>query len=88
MLWLKVHSHWLLRACLPDSKRKLPPPACQVGLSLCGLPSKGHAVPWHHVHLCQAVELTAFLVHPMLAAVAEDAVAAHSIATDMAWKPV
>ena len=30
MLWLKVHSHLLLRACLLDSKRKLPPPPCQV----------------------------------------------------------
>ena len=36
MLWLKVHSHRLLRACLLGSKRKLPPPACQVWL---GLPS-------------------------------------------------
>ena len=36
MLWLKVHSHLLLRACLLGSKRKLPPSACQVGL---GLPS-------------------------------------------------
>ena len=36
MLWLKVHSHWLLRPCLLSSKRKLPPPACQVRL---GLPS-------------------------------------------------
>ena len=30
VLWLKVHSHLLLRACLLGSKRKLPPPACQV----------------------------------------------------------
>ena len=30
MLWLKVHSHLLLRACLLGSKRKLPPQACQV----------------------------------------------------------
>ena len=53
MLWLKVHSHQLLRACLLGSKRKLPPPACQVQLGLpnCGLPSKGHAVPWHCVRL-------------------------------------
>ena len=35
VLWLKVHSHLLLRACLLGSKRKLPPPACQV---LFGLP--------------------------------------------------
>ena len=34
MLWLKVHSHQLLRACLLGSKRKLPPPACQVWLRL------------------------------------------------------
>ena len=32
MLWSKVHSHRLLRACLLGSKRKLPPPACQVRL--------------------------------------------------------
>ena len=36
VLWLKVHSHLLLRACLLGSKRKLPPQACQV---LPGLPS-------------------------------------------------
>ena len=36
VLWLKVHSHLLLRACLLGSKRKLPSPACQVRL---GLPS-------------------------------------------------
>ena len=34
VLWLKVHSHLLLRACLLGSKRK--PPACQVQP---GLPS-------------------------------------------------
>ena len=36
VLWLKVHSHLLLRACLLGSKRKLPPQACQVRP---GLPS-------------------------------------------------
>ena len=59
--------------------------------SLCGLPSKGRAVPGTVVRavvrvLCQALELTAFLVHPVLAAIAEDAVAAHSSVTDGAWK--
>ena len=34
MLWLKVHSHRLLRAYLLGSKRKLPPPACQIWLWL------------------------------------------------------
>ena len=36
--------------------------------------------------LCQALEPTAFLVHPVLAAIAEDAVAANSSATDGALK--
>ena len=36
VLWLKVHSHLLLRVCLLSSKRKLPPQACQVRP---GLPS-------------------------------------------------
>ena len=36
VLWLKVHRHLLLRACLLGSKRKLPPHACQVWP---GLPS-------------------------------------------------
>ena len=36
VLWLKVRSHLLLRACLLSSKRKLPPQACQVRP---GLPS-------------------------------------------------
>ena len=34
MMWLKVHSRWLLRAFLLSSKRRLPPPACQVQLVL------------------------------------------------------
>ena len=34
LLWLKVHSHRLLRACLLGRKRKLPPPAWQVWLGL------------------------------------------------------
>ena len=36
--------------------------------------------------LCQVLVPNAFLVHPVLAAVAEDAVAAQSSATDSAWK--
>ena len=47
--------------------------------SLCGLPSKGRAVPCAPVIrvLCQALEPTALLMHPVLTAFAEDAVAAH-----------
>ena len=57
--------------------------------SFCGLPSKGCAVPWRTYVVrvfFQALEPTAFLVQPVLAAIAEDAVAAHSSATDGAWK--
>ena len=36
--------------------------------------------------LFQALEPTAFHVHPVLAAIAEDAVAAHSSDTDSTWK--
>ena len=71
VLWLKVHSHLLLRACLLGSIRTLPTQA--------GLPSVDRV-------FCQALEPTAFLVHPVLAAIAEDVVAAHSSATDGAWK--
>ena len=51
MLWLKIHSHRLLRACLLESKRKLPFFSDSTWTLLCGLLSKGHAVTWHHVHL-------------------------------------
>ena len=90
MLWLKVHSHLLLRACLPGSKKKLPPPACQVRL---GLPSvvchpRGVQFPGT-MYICSQGPLSsasAFLVHPVLAATAEDAVAAPSNVTDGTWK--
>ena len=36
--------------------------------------------------LCQVLEITAFLVHLVFAAVAEDAVAAHSSAIEGTWK--
>ena len=49
--------------------------------SLCGLLSEGRAVPWH-----PALEPNAFLMLPMLAAVAEDAVAVYSSATDSTWE--
>ena len=84
----KVHSHWLLRACRLGSKRKLPAPACQV---LQGRLSKGQAVALSTSVirvLCQVLEPIAFLVHPVLAIVAEDAVAARSSVTDGAWKLV
>ena len=84
--------HRLLRACLLSRKRKLPPPACQVqpGLPLWSTvqgacSSLVLSTPVTRV-LCQGLEPTAFLVHPVLAAIAEDAVAAHSSATDGTWK--
>ena len=92
MLWLKVHSHLLLRACLLGSKRKLPLPACQVRPGLPSVVCRPRGVQFPGTVtsvvrvLCQVLEPTAFLVHPVLASVAEDAVAAHSSATDGTWK--
>ena len=92
VLWLKVHSHLLLRACLLGSKRKLPPQACQSDLdfllwsAIQGTCSSLAPCTSIVRVLFQALEPTAFLVHPVLAAIAEDAVAAHSSATDSAWK--
>ena len=92
VLWLKVHSHLLLRACLLGSKVSY---YLQLVRSILDFPL------WSVVQgacsslalctsvvrvLCQALEPTAFLVQPVLAAVVEDAVAAHSNATDGAWK--
>ena len=83
VLWSKVHSHLHLLF----SKRKLPPPACQVRLGLPSVVCSSLAPCTSVVRvLCQALEPTAFLVHPLLAAIAEDAVTAHSSATDGAWK--
>ena len=71
MLWLKVHSHLLLRACLLGSKRKLPPQAVRSDLDFllwsaiqgaCSSPAPCTSV----VRVfCQALEPTAFLVHPV-----------------------
>ena len=83
-----VHSHWLLKAGLLGSKRKLPPPACQVqpGLSMWSAVqgaciSQALCTSVIRV-LCQALDPTAFLVHPVLAAIPEDSVPAHSSATN------
>ena len=86
MLLLKVHSHRLLKLCLLGSKRKLQPPACQVRLDFplwsAVQGSCSSLAPCKSVIrvLCQVIEPTAFLVHSVLAAVAEDAVAVHSSA--------
>ena len=95
VLWLKVHSHLLLRACLLGSKGSyllklvrsdldfLLWSAIQGACSSLAPCTSVVRVPF------QALEPTAFLVHPVLAAIAEDAVAAHSSATDgariLAW---
>ena len=68
VLWLKVHSHQLLRTCLLGSKRKLSPRACQVQLwlpsAVCrpkGMQFPGTMDICNRVP-CQALEPTAFLV--------------------------
>ena len=90
MLWLKVHSHLLLRTCLLGSKRRI-----QLIRSYLDFPlwsaiqgACSSLAPCTSVIrvICQALEPTAFLVHSALAALAEDAVDAHSSATDGAWK--
>ena len=84
MLWSEAHSHRLLRTCLLGSKRKLPPLACQARL---GLPSVVCRLVYIcYQGLCQALKPTVFLLHPVLTAFAEDAVAAHSSAMDSAWE--
>ena len=91
VLWLKAHNHRLLRVCLLGSIRKLPPPVCQARLGLlsvvCRLRACSYLAPCTPVIrvLCQALEPTALLMHPMLTAFA-DAVAAHSNATDSTWE--
>ena len=91
MLWLKVHSRQLLRACLLGSKRKLPPSACQVWQTPLQSAVQGACsslAPCTSVIrvVCQALQPTAFIVHQVRAAVAEDAVAAYTSATDGTWK--
>ena len=72
MLWLKVHSHRLLTACLLGSKRNLPSPACQVQLALWsaiqGACSSLATCTSVIRVLCQELEPTAFFTHPVLAA--------------------
>ena len=92
VLWLKVHSHLLLRACLLGSKRKLPPQACQVRP---GLPSvvchpRGMQFPGT-VYIYSQGPFSSAWAHciscaPSACSLAVDAVAAHSSATDSAWK--
>ena len=73
MLWLKVHSHRLLRACLLGSKRKLPPPAYQVRLGLPSVVCHPRGMQFHGtVYICNQGPLSS----------TEDAVAAHSSASE------
>ena len=92
MLWLKVHSHLLLRACLLGSKRSYHLKLVRSDLdfllwsAIQGACSSLAPCTSIVRVLFQALEPTAFLVHSVLAAIAEDAVAAYSSATDSAWK--
>ena len=95
LMWLKVHSHRLLRTCLLGSKRKLSPPAVRSDMDF-PLWSAVQGVCSFLV-LCtsvirvlfQGLEPTAFLMYPVPAAISNDAVTAHSSATDgtrkLAW---
>ena len=64
VLWLKIHSHWLLRACLLGSKRKLPPPACQVLLALPCILYRPRDVQFPGtVYICNQDPLSGDLAH-------------------------
>ena len=64
VLWLKVHSHQLLRACLLGSKRNLPPPACQVRLRLPSVVCHSRGVQFHGtVYICSQGPLSSAWVH-------------------------
>ena len=64
VLWSKAHNHRLLRACLPGSKRKLPPPAWQTRLELpsvvCCL--RGMQFPGN-VYICNQGHLSSAWAH-------------------------
>ena len=64
VLWLKIHSHLLLRACLLGSKRKLPPPACHVrpGLPSGVCPPRGVQFPCT-VYICSQGPLSSARAH-------------------------
>ena len=85
---VKVHSHWLLRACLQVANGSYHLQLVRSDLDFLFWSAIQRAcsylAPCTSVIrvLCQAPEPTAFLVHPELAAIAEDAIAAHSSATD------
>ena len=92
VLWLEVHSHLLLRACLLVAKgsyyRQLVRSDLDFLLWSAIQGACTSLAPCTSVVrvLCHSLEPTASLVHPVLAAIAEDAVAAHSSATGGAWK--
>ena len=88
---VESYSHQLLRACLLGSKSyhlqlvrsNLDFPLWSAIQGMCSFLALCTSVIRV---LCQVLEPTAFLVHPVLAAIAEDAVAAHSSTTDVTWK--
>ena len=89
VLWLRVHSHRLLRACLLGSYHlKLVRSDLDFLMRSAIQGACSSLAPCTSVVrvIFQALEPTAFLVHLVLAAIAEDAVAAHSSVTDDAWK--
>ena len=79
---------------LLGSKSKLPPPACQVGLGLLSVVCHARGVQFPGtMYICNWCPLSSAWAHCIscapiwvLAAIAEDAVAAHSSVTDGPWK--
>ena len=64
VLWLEVHRHLLLRACLLGSKRKLPPPACQVSPGLPSVVCHPRGMQFHGtVYICSQGTLSSAWAH-------------------------
>ena len=64
VLWLKVHSHLLLRAQVLGSKRKLPPPACQVRPGLYSVVCRPRGVQFPGtVYICSQGPVSSACAH-------------------------
>ena len=87
VLWLKAHNHWLLRACLPGSKRKLPPPVCQARLGLLSVVCRLRGVLFPGtVYTCNQGPLSSAWAHCTSYAPSAYSLTAHSSATNSTWE--
>ena len=82
VLWSQAHNHRLLRACLPGSKRKLPPPACQTQLELPSVVCRVRGVQFPGtVYICNQGPLSSAWVRCI-----SYSPSAYSLCTNSAWE--